>query len=230
MADEKHAERLERLIRDVMEGRHLKATPADAPEREAIMAAARLAGAREAYPRMSPAFRRRLASLLETGKQPAWMSRRAALVAGLGIAAGALGGAGLGRVTAGDSREPSPVAKAPPVRGTGSTAVVDPRPGRWVDVAAMSDLPEGQGVRVTAGAVGAFLFREGDKVLGVTSICSHLPCELHWAPTPGALNCPCHNANFDRLGHSLSESYPLPPLPKVGVRVTAAGRVEVLGT
>ncbi len=227
--DQKKADRVEKLVRDVIEGHHLKATPTDAAEREAIMAAARLAGARDGYPRMSSAFRRRLATILETGEQPGWMSRRAALVAGLGIAAGALGGAGLGRLTAGDKPEPA-VATKPPVSGT-STGIIDlGSHGRWVDVAAMSDLPEKQGVRVTAGAVGAFLFKEGDKVHAVSSVCSHLPCELNWMPTNSLLNCPCHNQNFDASGNSTSQTYPLNPLYKLQVRVTSAGRIEVFGT
>jgi len=202
----------------------------DAAEREAIMAAARLAGAREGYPRMSPAFRRRLATILDTGEQPGWMSRRAALVAGVGIAAGALGGVGLSRLSAGEKPEPAVAARKPPVSGT-STGIIDPGThGRWVDVAAMSELPEKQGVRITAGAVGAFLFREGDRVHAISSVCSHLPCDLKWMPNNSALNCPCHNQNFDVNGNSTSQTYPLNPLYKVQVRVTSAGRIEVFGT
>lgn len=229
MPEEKDAERVDRIVRDVIEGRHLKATPADAGERQAILAAARLAGAREAYPRMSPAFRRRLAKMLESGQEPSWLSRRAALVAGLGLAAGALGGVGLGRLGVETQTSEPPTSRPLKPPGT-STTVIDLPKGRWVDVAAMSDLPDGQGVRVAAGAVGAFLFRRGDKVTAVSSICSHLPCELHWQPGPGLLNCACHNQNFNSMGDSVSETYPLPPLARVQVRITAAGRVEVLGT
>lgn len=226
MPEERRADRVEKIVRGILAGMHAKATPADAGERQAILAAARLAAAREGYPRMSPAFRRRLARILETGEQPGWLSRRAALVTGIGIAAGALAGTGLGRISA---EAPAPVAKtpwvSPPAQGE-----IKPNPGRWVDVAALTDLPEGQGVRVTAGAVGAFLFRRGDQVSAVSSICSHVPCELKWMPKRGLLNCPCHNANFDPSGNSTSVAYPLPPLPIVHVRLTPAGRVEVLGT
>ena len=93
--EDRAAERLDRLIADLLAGRHLKATPSDAADREAIWAAARLAGAREGYPRMSQAFRRRLAAVLEKGEEPPWLSRRAALVAVLAAATGALTGVGL---------------------------------------------------------------------------------------------------------------------------------------
>src|SRR5215471_6731824 len=91
--EERTAERIDRLVGDVLAGRHLKATPSDASDHGAIQLAARLAGSREGYPRMSPAFRRRLTRLLQKGEAPHWINRRSALVAGLGLAAGAVGGA-----------------------------------------------------------------------------------------------------------------------------------------
>jgi Rieske Fe-S protein len=66
-------------------------------------------------------------------------------------------------------------------------------------------------------------------VTAVSSICSHLPCELGWNSGDGLLDCPCHPASFTPDGKS-TPSYPLPALNTVLVRVTAAGRVEVLGT
>ena len=48
--------------------------------------AARLAAARQGPQRMSPAFRHRLVKQLEVAIPPeSWMTRRAALVAGLGV-------------------------------------------------------------------------------------------------------------------------------------------------
>src|SRR5205807_1895422 len=84
---ERAAERLDSLVGDLLAGRRLKATHSDADERDAIRMAARLAGARDGYPRMSSAFRRRMGRLLEKGEPAPWMSRRAALVGGVGVAA-----------------------------------------------------------------------------------------------------------------------------------------------
>ena len=90
-------------------------------------------------------------------------------------------------------------------------------------------MAEGQPRRVTAGSVGAFVFRKGDQVLAMSAYCTHLPCELTWRSKDHVLNCPCHNQLFDSDGLSLAESYKLPPLPLVKTRVRN-GRVEVLGT
>jgi nitrite reductase/ring-hydroxylating ferredoxin subunit len=215
--------RIDRIVADLLKGKRLKVGPADAAERKAILAAVRLAAAREGYPRMSPALRRRLAAAFAREEEPTWISRRTALLGGLAAAAGALVGVGLTR-----AGELSP---APATVNTSPTSplVIDPRPGRWVDVGALADLPDGEGFRVKAGSVGAYLFRQGANVTAVSSICSHLPCELDWMSDRGQLNCPCHDQAFNRDGSAVSKVYPLPNLPAVQVKVVD-GRVLVFGT
>jgi nitrite reductase/ring-hydroxylating ferredoxin subunit len=164
---------------------------------------------------MHPAFRKQLERTLEQAPRDGWVTRRAALVAGFGLAAGVAGGALLGRVT-----EPGPA--------SGAGGPIDPAQGRWIDVAALADLDEGQGKLVAAGAVRAFVFRKGDSVTAVSSICSHLPCELWWDRGSAHLACPCHPAAFKPDG-TPGDGYSLAALNTVHVRVTAAGRVEVLG-
>jgi cytochrome b6-f complex iron-sulfur subunit len=221
--EERNAERIDRIVGDVLAGRHLKATPSDASDHEAIQLAARLAGSRDGYPRMSPAFRRRLTRLLQKGEAPAWVNRRSALVAGLGLAAGAVGGAlatELGGL----------FSPARPARGR-----MEPRPelGRWVDTGlTLADLEDGVPRRVTAGAIGAFLVRHGGRVAAMSAYCTHVPCELVWLADRNVLNCPCHNLAFNLDdGQPMSSRYPpLPALPTVKVRVQPEGRLEVLGT
>ncbi|MGA7911573.1 MAG: Rieske (2Fe-2S) protein [Candidatus Dormiibacterota bacterium] len=210
--------RVDKIVSDLLHGRRLKLRGGDAEEKAAITAAARLAAARQGPQRMSPAFRKRLARLLEEAPREGWITRRSAMVAGLGLAAGAATGGLVGRAL-----EPAHIAAS-------SGGPINPIGGRWVDVAALSELVEGQGKRVTAGSVGAFLFRRGDNVTAVSSICTHLPCELLWNGGDGRLDCPCHPASFTPDGRSTDTNYPLPTLNPVYVRVTSAGRVEVLGT
>jgi nitrite reductase/ring-hydroxylating ferredoxin subunit len=212
--------RVDKIVSDLLHGRRLRLRGGDGEEKEAITAAARLAAARQGPQRMNPAFRKRLEQALESAPKEPWMTRRAALVAGFGLAATAVAGGLVGRAL-------EPAASAKPRLAGGP---VNPINGRWVDVAAISDLVEGQGKRVTAGGVGAFLFRRGDTVSAVTSICTHLPCELWWNRGVGLLDCSCHPASFTPDGTSTDPTYPLPTLNQVHVRVTSAGRVEVLGT
>jgi nitrite reductase/ring-hydroxylating ferredoxin subunit len=163
---------------------------------------------------MHPAFRKRLAQKLEDTTRDSWVTRRTALVAGLGLAAGAASGVLLGR---GGGPE---IAKA---------NVIEPSNPQWVDVGALEDFPEGQGRRVTAGGVGAYVFRTGTNVSAVSSICSHLPCELAWDGADGHLVCPCHPAKFTQKGQP-AVRYSLEALSTVHVHVTPQGRVEVMGT
>jgi nitrite reductase/ring-hydroxylating ferredoxin subunit len=212
--------RVDKIVSDLLKGRRLKLRGGDAEEKAAITMSARLAAARQGGPqRMNPAFRKRLAQALESAPKEPWITRRAALVAGFGLAATAVAGGIVGRAL-----EPAHA----PTRPTGGP--VNPIPGKWVDVAALADLAEGPGKRVTAGGVGAFIFRRGDTVTAVTAICTHLPCELWWNGGHGLLDCSCHPASFTPAGKSTDPTYPLPTLNPVQVRVTTAGRVEVLGT
>ena len=210
-------DRIDRIVSRLLRGERLELRGEDAEEKGAIVAAARLAASRQGTQRMRPAFRQRLARALASGPDAVWLSRRSALVAGLGLAAGVAAGGLMGR-----SMAPAPVAR--------SGDPIEPVGGRWIDVAALTDLKEGHGTRVTAGGVSAYVFRRGETVSAVSSVCSHLPCELRWNSGSALLDCPCHPASFTQDGRSASYGYTLPSLNTIRVRVTAAGRVEVLGT
>jgi len=230
--EDRAAERVDRMVADLLAGSHLKATPSDVEEREAIRVAARLAGIRDGYPRMSPAFRRRVGRVLASGESPPWIDRRTALVAAIGLTAGAAGGVFAARTDGllGAASRPAPAPSAHPAASRG---IIEPRPelGQWVDTGvSLSDLVENVPMRVTAGAIGAFLVRRGGQVIGMSAYCTHLPCELVWLADRKVLNCPCHNLAFDTQGQSLQQGYQLPALPYVTVRVRSDGRVEVLGT
>jgi cytochrome b6-f complex iron-sulfur subunit len=212
---EKPENRVDRIVGALLRGRRLKLRGGDAEEKEAVIMAARLAAARQGPQRMHPAFRQQLAKQLELAPRDGWLTRRAALVAGLGVAAGAVGGGFVARAL-----------EAAPTPRTART--INPKGGRWVDVGALADFPDGGGRQVKAGAVSAFLFRKGDMVSAVSSICSDLPCELWWDDPHSVLVCPCHQRTFTADGSSTDRVYPLPPLDTVHARVNG-DRVEVLG-
>src|SRR5256885_3386819 len=86
--------RVEKIIAGLLRGGRLKLRGGDAEEKEAIIAAARLAGAHQGPQRMHPAFRKRLAQQLDYTAREGWVTRRSALVAGPRPPAG--GGAGRG--------------------------------------------------------------------------------------------------------------------------------------
>jgi nitrite reductase/ring-hydroxylating ferredoxin subunit len=217
---EKPEDRVDRIVNDLLRGRRLRLRGGDAEEKEAITTAAQLAAAGQGTQRMHPAFRKRLGEALESAPKGGWLTRRGALVAGLGVAAGAVSGGLIGRAL-----EPGGQ-----TAGVAAARTIKPNPGRWVDVGALVDFTEGQGKRVAAGAVGAYLFRRAGTVTAVSSICSDLPCELKWNGGNATLDCPCHPASFQPDGSPTYHGYGLSSLDVVSVRVTDSGRVEVLGT
>jgi cytochrome b6-f complex iron-sulfur subunit len=225
----RQAERLERVVRDLLAGRRLKIGAGDDVDADAIMAAARLAGTREAYPRMAPGFRRLLQRRLaaEAGRRRL-LSRREALVAGTAALAGAAGAGVIGRTAGlfGPASRPAPARAATVFDAT----EIAPTNGTWFDAGPLTALPDRQAVHFRAGAVSTMLFREGDQVRALSAICTHLPCELAWNSTARTLDCPCHNRSFDIQGRSAAAEYDvaLPSLPTVQVKVVD-GNVRVLG-
>jgi cytochrome b6-f complex iron-sulfur subunit len=214
----KPEDRVDRIVSVLLRGGRLKLGAGDIDEKAAIITAARLAATRGGPAHMRPAFRRHLADTLEPKPRERLVTRRSALVAGLGLAAGMATGGLVAQMS------------RPRQMGPASGALIEPLDGRWIDVAAMSELEEGVPKRVLAGSVSAYVFRHGASVTAVSSICSHLPCELVWNGGSRLLSCPCHTATFFPDGRSTDRRYPLPALSRLSVEVTSSGRVLLLGT
>jgi len=221
--------RIDKMIEGLLRGRRLKARPADAVERDAIMAAAELAAAREGYPRMSPAFRRQLGDALRAGQAQGLVTRRTALGAAAGLAAGVVGAAALSRLPSGSRAPSGPRAAAAPSPAVPRVAagVMQPVSGQWIEVALLSQLDEAAPTRVVAGDQVAYLFRQGDQVSGVSGVCTHWPCTLDWRQASSVLSCPCHNVLFTPTGQPTDPKYAVPPLPAFEVKVED-GRVLIL--
>ena len=219
--EDQAAERIDRIVGDLLRGRSPTIGPGDAEHRETILAAAMLAGAREGYPRMTPGFRQKLAKVVRRqDPEPRWLNRRSALAGGVGLALGAAAGAVAARLG---------IATGAPARRT-----IQPRAqlARWADTGlTLQDLREGVPRRVQAGSVPAYLvLQEEGKLTAMSAMCTHLPCELAWRAQSRDLVCPCHGLAFNLKGVAQKPTHPLPDLPLVKVRVVGNGRIEVLGT
>lgn len=91
---------------------------------------------------------------------------------------------------------------------------------RWVRVARLSDLREGEPRRASVisemtdaytryakenlGAV--WLLRSGDAVRALSATCPHLGCGVERAPN--GFGCPCHTSEFDASGKRISGPAP----------------------
>jgi nitrite reductase/ring-hydroxylating ferredoxin subunit len=145
------------------------------------------------------------------------VTRRTAFGAVAGFAAGAVGAAALSRLPSGTTGPPAPLLAGGVMQSAG---------GRWVEVALLSQLSEKEPTRVVAGDKVAYLFRQGDKVTGVSGVCTHWPCALSWQAATTALDCPCHKVSFTPDGRTVDPKYDVPPLPQFQVKVED-GKVSV---
>lgn len=217
--EDRRARRLDDAINRLRKGEPPRIETEDAADAPAIRAASRLSGARDPYPRMDPAFRRRLAASLArpgtTGR-----SRRWALAAAAGIVGGAAFGVAGERVLGTPSGN----------EGYGPRSPLAPERagGAWVDTGvAAASLVEGKPLQVTAGGLPLFLVRQGQQVHAVSSICTHKPCQLVWDEDTGRIVCPWGKYQMFALDGS-SGNRNLPALPKARVRVQE-GRVQIYG-
>lgn len=222
--DQRTADRLDRVVGDVLSGRRLRLTPADASEQSAILIAGRLAGARPPEPQMSPRFRRRLTALLNQ-RQAEGLSRRKALAAGLALSGGLAGGA-VAELARGLVLPRSTL--APSTSMSGPILIPQAPYARWIDTGLEAALlADDTPYLVRAGAIDLFVVRRKGELTALSAHCTHQPCTLSWQAGSGKLQCPCHSQAFDLGGLPLSSAYSIPPLPRIETRITK-GRVEVL--
>ncbi len=216
-------DRLDRFIEALRMGRRPESGLARTPEeRDELLMAARLAGVRPGFDEPDSAFLERLRAQLGAAARPpeSRLSRgRLVRAAGL-LVAGIAGGIGLDRLV---QRLQSPAPRAIPRQITLSG-------GRWYPVAEFADLPPGIARSVTAGAVPAFVLREGDTVRAISRVCTHMGCLLNFDAGESEIRCPCHGAVFDLTGMPATDyaRRSLAPLPALDVRVVN-GTVFVLG-
>jgi nitrite reductase/ring-hydroxylating ferredoxin subunit len=183
--------------------------------------AASLMGSRGAESNPDPDFINGLRDQLKLSREPPARVSRAGLlkaagfwVAGVAAGLGVAWGVGAARPTS----RPSPPETEIRLQG-----------GNWFPVGSLADIGTNAVVSVDAGAVPAFIIRQGDNVRGLSRVCTHMGCLLRYEGPEGEFACPCHGATFD-LNGNIDPEYGsnLPPLPAVGVRVVK-GTVYVLG-
>ncbi len=206
-------EQVNQFIDALQERRKPKRFRVDKEDLAALKMASRLAALHDpAAAEPSPAFQDRLRAELAaaTSGRPASSSRRGFIAAALGgLAAGAGAALGLSRVLS-----PAGVAEAP-----ASSAAIVRANGRWFAVAKLSDLPAHAVVRFTAGALEGHLVRQGDSIVALSAICSHLPCTLVYQEQQQDFLCPCHDATFALNGDFKAGRRPYDPLTHLETRI-----------
>jgi Rieske Fe-S protein len=55
-----------------------------------------------------------------------------------------------------------------------------------------------------------FVFRRPEGMFAISSICTHLGCNVRWNDERGGFNCPCHGSRFDGSGKNITGPAPKP--------------------
>lgn len=55
-----------------------------------------------------------------------------------------------------------------------------------------------------------FIFRRPEGMFAISSVCSHLGCNVRWESEGGGFDCPCHGSRFDTDGRNIEGPAPRP--------------------
>ncbi len=217
---------LRRYIDDLLRGRRPKPFRPDDFEAAQIRTAIDLQAARQDSDTPRPEFlddlRRRLAAQQDSAERPAPRShatRRTVIVGTSAAAAAAVAAVSIDRTLIDG--------QAADGGDTGSQELT-PNTGRWVRVAASTDVTGGVMQPFDVGSVIGFVRRVDGKPEAVSGVCTHQGCRLWFDAPDDRLRCPCHSTSFTPAGRVLTHQLPIAPkpLPTLMVR-EQAGSIEV---
>ena len=222
-----NARGLRRYVDDLLRGHRPKAFAPDDFEAAQIRTAIELRAARPGDDAPRPEFlndlHARLAEQMaaappEVARVSKWNTTRRQVVVGTSAAAAAaVTAVSVDRLVLGGQAE------APAASGQ-----LTPNDGRWMRVAASSDVPDGVMHPFDLGSVNGFVRRVNGKPEAVSGVCTHQGCRLWFDASDDRLNCPCHTTSFAPSGQVLTHQLPIAPkpLPKLMVR-EVNGAIEV---
>jgi nitrite reductase/ring-hydroxylating ferredoxin subunit/uncharacterized membrane protein len=100
-------------------------------------------------------------------------------------------------------------------------------PEEWTAVAAESELADGQTRRVDADGVGVLLYRDGDRIHALSSVCSHAGGPLEEGTVAaGQVTCPWHGSVFSLADGQVCRGPASMPQPAYDTRVSG-GKIEI---
>jgi cytochrome b6-f complex iron-sulfur subunit len=103
-----------------------------------------------------------------------------------------------------------------------------PNAGRWMRVAASSEVPDGVMHPFDLGSVNGFVRRVNGKPEAVSGVCTHQGCRLWFDASDDRLRCPCHSTSFAPSGQVLTHQLPIAPKPLPTLMVREVdGAIEV---
>jgi cytochrome b6-f complex iron-sulfur subunit len=214
---------LRRYIDDLLRGRRPKPFRPDDFEAAQIRTAIELQAARQESDAPRPEFltdlHRRLAAQQDSAARPVPKSnatRRNVIVGTSAAAAAAVAAVSIDRTLI-DGQ----VADG----GNSGSQELTPNTGRWVRVAASSEVTRGVMWPFDVGSVIGFVRRVDGKPEAVSGVCTHQGCRLWFDAPDDRLRCPCHSTSFAPTGLVLTHQLPIAPKPLPTLMVREQGGV-----
>jgi Rieske Fe-S protein len=213
---------LRSYIDDLLRGRRPRPFRPDDFEAAQIRTAIDLQAAKPGADAPRPEFladlRRRLADQHAESASPPSTTRRQVIIGTSAAAAAAVAAVSVDRLV---------------MRGgttdTGGEGELTPNAGRWQQVAASSDVPDGVMHPFDLGSVIGFVRRVNGKPEAVSGVCTHQGCRLWFDAPDERLRCPCHSTSFAPTGQVLTHQLAIAPKPLPALQVREAnGVIEVL--
>ncbi len=222
-----NARGLRKYIDDLLRGRRPKAFVPDDFEAAQIRTAIELRAARPGSDAPREEFlddlHIRLAQQMtgappEVPRMSKWNTTRRQVVVGTSAAAAAaVTAVSVDRLVVGRQAE------APAASGE-----LTPNDGRWMRVAASSEVPDGVMHPFDLGSVNGFVRRVNGKPEAVSGVCTHQGCRLWFDASDDRLRCPCHTTSFAPSGQVLTHQLPIAPKPLPTLMVREGdGAIEV---
>ena len=89
-----------------------------------------------------------------------------------------------------------------------------------------SDFVEGEVSEKYKEEQRVWIEREGEKIIAIQAICTHLGCTPRWLPLENKFKCPCHGSGFTKDGVNFEGPAPR-PLERLAVRLDEEGVLVV---
>jgi nitrite reductase/ring-hydroxylating ferredoxin subunit len=210
-----NARGLRRYVDDLLRGRRPKPFQPDDFEAAQIRTAIELRAARPGDDAPRPEFlddlHGRLAQQMAqqmAQEQPVPVlkpntTRRQVIVGTSAAAAAAVGAVAVDRLVMGEQAPEVPAA----------SGQLTPNDGRWMRVAASTDVPDERMHSFDLGSISGFVRRVDGTPQAVSGVCTHQGCRLWFDAPDDRLRCPCHSTSFAPSGQVLTHQLPITPKP-----------------
>lgn len=95
--------------------------------------------------------------------------------------------------------------------GRAAVAAAPSGPRKVAALAALTGTPTAYPFLTTNGGEAVYAYKDGERVVVLTNVCSHRGCPVAWQEAQARFACPCHDGYFDRAGQVIAGP-PLGPL------------------